>query len=133
MGTPDLPHSEGFFFPLTPEKKASATEQPFAMQIMSRRGAKKEKGSQNQWSCINLLTANVLYILILDPLPARLSQPPDNHHCAVTTTLLPRAPPFLPPFFDTFKDATLSEENPQLGLPLKWDAVTVIKKCVQQV
>lgn len=29
----------------------------------------QEKEARNQWSCINLLTANVLYILILDPFP----------------------------------------------------------------
>lgn len=87
-----LPFSEGgvgwgaggVFF-LTPEKKKRPVRQNCHLQCRScPEGGKKEKGSQNQWSCINLLTANVLYILILDPLPARLSQPPDKpplcHH-----------------------------------------------------
>lgn len=39
---------------------------------------RKEKRSRNQWSCINLLTANVLHILILDPFPAI---PQTNRHC----------------------------------------------------
>lgn len=57
-------------------KKANVTELPFAMQIVSRR---KEKRTKNQWSCISLLTANVLHILILDPFPA---VPQTNWHCA---------------------------------------------------
>ncbi len=47
-------------------------------------GRKKEAG--NQWSCINLLTANVLHILILDPFPAA---PQTNHHCALGPHLSP--------------------------------------------
>lgn len=47
-------------------------------------GRKKEAG--NQWSCINLLTANVLHILILDPFPA---VPQTNHHCAPGPHLCP--------------------------------------------
>lgn len=76
------------------------------MQIMSRRKGKKEKEARNQWSCINLLTANVLDILILDPFPRQ-------------TAIVPLGPTFFfspsAPFFCAVKDATLSEENPQLG------------------
>lgn len=75
-----LPHSPRSF--LAPEK-ASATELAFAMQIMSRR---KKKEGGNQWSCINLLPANVLGILILDPFPAI---PETNHHCPPRPHLSP--------------------------------------------
>lgn len=47
-------------------------------------GRKKEAG--NQWSCINLLTANVLHILILDPFPAI---PQTNYHCSQGPRLSP--------------------------------------------
>lgn len=42
------------------------------------------------------------------------------------TTIVPQGPTFLSSLYCTAKDATLGEENPQLKVSLKRDAVTVI-------
>lgn len=87
VGTPDLPRS----IPPPPSNlfwlQKRPKQQNCHLQCRSCPwGRKKEVG--NQWSCINLLTANVLHILILDPFPA---VPQANRHCPS------RAPPFLTP------------------------------------
>lgn len=100
VGTPDLPLSELF---LTLEKGQCDRTAICNADHVQEEG-KKEKEARNQWSCINLLTANVLDILILDPFPRQ-------------TAIVPLGPTFFSPsipFFCAVKDATLSEENPQL-------------------
>lgn len=84
VGTPDLPLSTP---PIFSDSRKRPMRQNCHLQCRSCPGGRKKEAG-NQWSCINLLTANVLHILILDPFPAI---PQTNHHCPPP----PRAPPFL--------------------------------------
>lgn len=75
MGTPDL--LTPLHPPLFSDSRKRPMRQNLHLQCRSCPGGRKKR-SRNQWSCINLLTANVLHILILDPFPA---VPQTNHHC----------------------------------------------------
>lgn len=59
---PPPPHPSNLFWLQKRPKRQSSH-----LQIRSCPAGKKMREGRNQWSCINLLTANVLHILILDP------------------------------------------------------------------
>lgn len=71
---------------LTPEKRPM--RQNCHLQCRSCPGGRKKEAG-NQWSCINLLTANVLSHSDSWPLPCRPPPPQTNHHCAIGPHLSP--------------------------------------------